>query len=927
MENQKFFYHWIPKASSIQTKKENQTPLKDPWVIGVIDSSGSMSGWWKHVAENYNALVDSLATKKIITYCFSDKIYAEPNIRLKDSISQYGSSMTNIFLAFQHLETEMQKIPDDEEIKVIFVSDGQDTCNGNLEVLLRGLQGAMNKKISFMCLGVQSGFPTFLSLNLREKYHRGDPTIPSIFLIEYASDKAFFNKFQSIKPYFKAKEEIRIEPHQKLFPWEDFVKTVAEEQWIMSRDKSITLQGDVDFEYKDDNFSIESVSEVFRSWSQKLQLDSVNKKLTAPQAKEFASAAYHLMMEILDDVKIVKGIDILNAGLSDKDSFENTVLNHQMKLGKERIRGYLTAVEEIMNGKDLTSLGEYEAAKIIGLGTIVGKRQQRVLALNNLTKDSFDRMIDEFKTTIASIQLADTTALPESHTSKLNLFKLLKDTTLLRGLSKIPSVIDLAELFPFIGIPVTLKRTEGSQSDPWKVNVKSYYTKEGDFDSREIDFLTRKLNTKLEGEDVEINCIVPLLSSQDAYLAPIFYTEVYRYLSSYYVTEEFDQIYNDALIPVFGDMFALAVKAGDNATVERIAETLKALRQTGVYKEIFDGIEICDDNAYLKMKSLSTCIMFHYVHAQLSEDLEGDEREEIAQKVWIAYFNERLSTSKNGIIDFVQSGADGDVKSLLLAKYNPRYILETFYTSKELVRHIKNNCNKEIAELKGKSNSKGLQIIQSAFTADINSLVNLNVVTSVIKSIGGKVLTDDWKFLFLAHSIDKLGINSPISEDIEQAKIKLASKIASKSDKTLGKRITFQLMDKLQRDYFDAFKTVHWNIKPLSWEEIKAHCEANHKDISKLNFNPERKIVLNACMAPECPHFLKYNPKRLRNHLGGWQTELPKGFHLYVYEHKDKSEEEIYDEFVKERKIKDIAAYNTTKEKVLDYIKTIRSAL
>jgi len=78
----------------------------------------------------------------------------------------------------------------------VFVSDGHDTINGgNLQAKLGSLMGAMQKKVSFMCIGVQSNFPTFVSLFLREKYHRGDGNIPSIFLIEYASDKAFFNKF------------------------------------------------------------------------------------------------------------------------------------------------------------------------------------------------------------------------------------------------------------------------------------------------------------------------------------------------------------------------------------------------------------------------------------------------------------------------------------------------------------------------------------------------------------------------------------------------------------------------------------------------------------------------------------------------------------------------------------------------------------
>lgn len=39
-------------------------------------------------------------------------------------------------------------------------------------------------------------------MQLRKLYHRGDEAIPALFLVEYVSEKAFFNKFEGIKKYF-----------------------------------------------------------------------------------------------------------------------------------------------------------------------------------------------------------------------------------------------------------------------------------------------------------------------------------------------------------------------------------------------------------------------------------------------------------------------------------------------------------------------------------------------------------------------------------------------------------------------------------------------------------------------------------------------------------------------------------------------------
>jgi len=50
-------------------------------------------------------------------------------------------------------------------------------------------------------LGIGKDFPTFISMELRKKYHTGDESIPAIFLIEYPSELAFKNKFYQLKDY------------------------------------------------------------------------------------------------------------------------------------------------------------------------------------------------------------------------------------------------------------------------------------------------------------------------------------------------------------------------------------------------------------------------------------------------------------------------------------------------------------------------------------------------------------------------------------------------------------------------------------------------------------------------------------------------------------------------------------------------------
>ena len=61
---------------------------------------------------------------------------------------------------------------------------------------MKVLKGNQGRKVTFLCLGIESGFPAFLSMYLREIYHNTLGVIPAVFLIEFASEKAFFNKFE-----------------------------------------------------------------------------------------------------------------------------------------------------------------------------------------------------------------------------------------------------------------------------------------------------------------------------------------------------------------------------------------------------------------------------------------------------------------------------------------------------------------------------------------------------------------------------------------------------------------------------------------------------------------------------------------------------------------------------------------------------------
>jgi hypothetical protein len=137
----------------------------------------------------------------------------------------------------------------------------------------------------------------------------------------------------------------------------------------------------------------------------------------------------------------------------------------------------------------------------------------------------------------------------------------------------------------------------------------------------------------------------------------------------------------------------------------------------------------------------------------------------------------------------------------------------------------------------------------------------------------------------------------------------------------------YNCMDNFKKIYLQGFKACHWGVTPKSWDEIVEICKAKGIDASKLEYNPETKMVRNACLSDNCPHqFVPKTRRKLANHMGGWQGLCPRSFHAFVTERSSESPEEVYNKFIAHRKIKDITAFGVDKQKVLDYIVVIQKS-
>ena len=78
--------------------------------------------------------------------------------------------------------------------------------------------------------------------------HSPDPvqsTIPALFLVEFASEKAFFNKFESMKCYFSHLQKRTIQPKVHAIPWDAPQEEVFEGTWITTSAERLCIDGTI----------------------------------------------------------------------------------------------------------------------------------------------------------------------------------------------------------------------------------------------------------------------------------------------------------------------------------------------------------------------------------------------------------------------------------------------------------------------------------------------------------------------------------------------------------------------------------------------------------------------------------------------------------------------------------------------------------
>ena len=910
------------------------------YIVGIFDSSGSMNGQWAWAAKNWNKYIvnnTELQNVQKLTITFSNDSYIVPNNVLSTNINDHHSSGTVISKGLILFEEELKKIPVDKSIGLIFLSDGADGSPGTLSTLLSQPKTVLDgRKLAFLCLGAGKGFPTKTAMQLRKTYHRGDDSVPAVFLIEHPSDNAYQQKFKDILPYLMFKQEVKIQPAVCVFPWKDNTETVYEGSWIITDHDKLTINGK-EQSVNAYHLYVYGIQELFRSWVQELYIESLN---GATDISDKAFKTLNKMDDIIQGIKQQQDVNILRFDkITDDMNFKQKAYLNLIRNNFYKIKWFYNDCKAIADGNAGKNENDLEVAKKMATGTVVGNYIKKTSKLRIINQSEYIELRETFRAECTLVNLVNYTEEEEEEVGDLNQKSVFLDKTLSDGLEYCMNAFDLFNSFPIVGIPVKISRPKDSEKNPWMCEIKNI----GEKDLRTDTFKLNRNNgiltlNDINGKKDHFNAVLPIFIQSDKSLHPLLTSKLFNFAMSYNVTRNPDWLNPEAYISLIGNVVQFLIlndseKNNFTPMIERILNCLKIVVDV---KDDFHHDSLyfikhpvsCTATRLYDISQYITLILYRKL---VLKDNSVNPREAIDSlyvSFYFNYFRNHRDTIENFLCSVDLSPEDKSsletvVKQKVTSLFNTYYTkgdfkrslreiyLEVFQTKK---RRIKWNVKKGNKRLKGVIGVKLFNKLEKMFGVGEHKMIETSVCAGFTS-----------KFVF-----DGLELQTRWTEGLKEKHEKLiidyivkqeAKENGLKEKKILASRNYIELAKEMKEEFVYYFRKIHKHVLPLPDNKIR---EANQKNSSNLQVNADTGLIKKACMAKGCPFFLQ-EKKNFHHHLDIWGYRLPSMFHRVVLKNKAKDSETIYNELVNAHGFKP-ENYKSNKASTIEYISTLRTA-
>ena len=891
--------------------------------ILLCDSSGSMSSYWAKVAQGWNNLVEKL-DGSVSLILFSDNAFRYAGKTLPLHMPQSGG--TNIIAGLIELEKEIKKYKKYDLIRVYFVTDGEDS---NRITFQSRFDTTMNKyhkptnNVEFYVLGLTGNFPVFISQSIRAKVHTGRATIPNLFWSQSCTEAEITEEFTNISKLNKTISKIQLPVNGLSNPFGTPSNTFYTGDWVLIPKSSnevpnwFECDGNVHQLDINSNPTFDNLLELFAQWVGMLQTTSIKLSPDTNTIKIYAEKTKAKMEQMYQDY--INSIPILNGMIT----FTERVAKKQIKTKTYQYQAYLKIVYDLASGIKLQFMDNVELAKQLK-GVYVGKYSQKAFELRSHTDEDFE------SDKLAFIKVLETTLPLINHIESDehcvitldNTLNIIRSEGFIDTLKNTTSKIDFLQNIGVTGNGVLINITDAATINPWVTQIKDVGKHCAILSTTAVEDLidnppSNANLTQYEkdscvvaiqtgGGDMEkINCVIPLFEKKVAdAMAPIIRSRLFQLICTYSIQKSpFTLNHNahlGALSGLLGHLLTQPKSEWREQTVNKIRHTASVyLNREGLQKFIEKlwseparavVTEIPDEE--IKCESITKLLLMILVSAK---DKSQEQIAEVMCHVWKEYIG-RIIGNKNQVAEWFDL-----VNPELLSDQIDWPDFDSIYEHGYTVTETKKKIEKKLRTLKF-AHPDGLKVkldtekLKGEFNGgSVGNLTwkGLKVFTNSI----GYDITDENIFQYVVHGLRHSGSADRMNPvDLYQdSKEWVCNELIGLRVGKIREQVITDYKTKASEKYFESFAHEHQTILPMSREAIilkavEMGINVNEATFDSVyTFNPDNKLLANACMGKDCPYYL-HSRKDFPSHVERMKAnpDFIHSFHRTVYRCKNK---------------------------------------
>jgi hypothetical protein len=540
--------------SAPQSSNDNQLPTPGHLAV-LLDASASMGQWWASVATMTNSLMETFGARNTTLVTFDDYAYVSSPAFVSQDQKIHGGRCTDIANGFHQMSICLESLPRGTPTVLLFISDGCDNSGNKSSNCARIVRLAGERmwpeNFSVVCCGVGTGFPTALSMGIREVLHRGDRAAAPLVVAQNIED--LIQVSDELRTLLRPCVALQVDPPVFSLPWDVEPRATVSTNALVFWKKTpievplinevpypeLLLPSHVSF------ISSEILMRLVRGWTSALQLESL--RLSSAEVKNHSMIALELIRCLRQELATTTTTTTTTTMLT-------RVQAKQARTDQYAWCAFECEIRKLAEGDLLSNLSDIDRAQRLRIGTMDGgKYQNNALKKGAITDDQFERMRREFLQLFEKHPL--TADMPCSQEPSLMTLCNTCEALCEDGISEAIKLCDtqyaLVENFPLIGMALELATpSDGALINPYLAIVSNVPRVAKVYDSQSLVIHAglrgngSELTTPLDreafsectidipignGQVEKVNAVLPLFNLPvDEVLRPYASSDLYR---------------------------------------------------------------------------------------------------------------------------------------------------------------------------------------------------------------------------------------------------------------------------------------------------------------------------------------------------------------------------------------------------------------